>query len=147
VAGVLAYAATRPDSLHVERSVSIQAPADRIFGFIADFHRWREWSPYEKIDPAMKRTHGGDESGTGAVYEWEGNKEVGAGRMEIIDTSAASRVTIKLDFSKPLEGHDIAQFTVTPQADSTTVTWKMDGPTPYVGKVIGLFIDMDAMIG
>jgi hypothetical protein len=147
VGALLGFAGTRPDSLHVERTATIKAAPDKIFPLIADFHRWSSWSTYEKVDPAMKRDYSGAANGTGAVYEWEGNMQVGQGRMEILDASQPSRVTIRLDFIKPLEGHDVAEFTLVPQGDSTTVTWTMDGPTPYVGKLIGVFLNMDAMIG
>jgi hypothetical protein len=146
IAAVLIYAATRPGSLHVERTASINAPPEKILPLINDFHRWSGWSPYERIDPAMKRTFSGAAEGTGAVYEWQGNSEVGAGRMEITDTQP-SRVTIKLDFTAPLEGHNVAAFVLVPQGDATTVTWTMDGPTPYIGKLIGVFMNMDTMIG
>ena len=146
IAGVLVYAATRPDSLHVQRAASIKALPEKIVPLISDFHSWTAWSPYEKVDPAMKRTYSGAASGKGAVYEWEGNSQVGQGRMEITETSP-SRVTIKLDFVKPLEGHNTAAFTLIPQGDATNVAWTMDGPTPYIGKVIGVFVDMDHMIG
>src|SRR5688500_18970273 len=86
IAAILIFAATRPDSFHVERSVSIQAPPERIFPLISDFHRWPAWSPWEKLDPAMKRTHSGAASGTGAAYAWQGNSDVGAGRMEIVES-------------------------------------------------------------
>lgn len=147
VAGVLIYAATRPDTLHVERTTAIKAPAGRIYPLISDFHSWTAWSPYEKRDPAMKRTYSGSENGKGAVYQWEGNNDVGSGRMEITDASAPSEVVIKLDFIKPFEGHNVAQFTMQPGGGATNVTWSMDGPTPYLGKVIGVFINMDRMIG
>jgi hypothetical protein len=147
IGAILAYAATRPDSLHVQRMAGIKAPPEKIFPLISDFRRWSSWSPYEKIDPAMKRVYGGAANGKGAVYEWEGNSQVGQGRMEITDISQPSRVTIKLDFVKPLEGHNVAEFALVPQGDSTTVTWTMDGPTPYIGKIIGVFVNMDTMIG
>jgi polyketide cyclase/dehydrase/lipid transport protein len=147
VGALLAYAATKPDSMHVERAASIKAPPDKIFPLITDFHSWSSWSPYEKIDPAMKRAYSGAANGKGAVYEWEGNSYVGQGRMEITETSDPSRVTIKLDFVKPLEGHDVAQFVLAPQGNSTNVTWTMDGPSPYLGKLIGVFVNMDTMIG
>jgi len=150
VAAVLVYAATRPGTLHVQRVASVNAPPEKIFPLVNDFHTWSTWSSYEKIDPAMKRTYSGAANGKGAVYEWEGNSMVGQGRMEITDTSHPSRVTIKLDFVKPLEGHNVAQFTMVPEGDeggATTVTWTMDGPTPYVGKLIGVFVNMDTMIG
>jgi hypothetical protein len=150
VAGILAYAATRPGSFHVERTATIDAAPERIFPLVNDFHTWTSWSSYEKVDPAMKRTYSGAANGKGAVYEWAGNNMIGEGRMEITDASHPSRVTIKLDFIKPLEGHNIAQFTMVPtpeKAGSTTVTWTMDGPTPYVGKLIGVFVNTDTMIG
>ena len=146
VVGVLAYAATRPDTLHVERTATISAPPAAIVPLINDFRQWGVWSPYAKIGPAMRRTFSGSAEGTGAVYEWAGNSQVGAGRMEITDTSP-SRITSKLDFTAPMEGHNIAEFTLVPTGDATTVTWTMDGPTPYVGKVMGVFLNMDTMIG
>lgn len=147
IGAVLVYAATRPDTLRVQRSTIVQAPPDKIFAFVNDLHRWSVWSPYEKKDPAMKRTHSGAASGKGAVYEWDGNKDVGAGRMEIIDVSAPNRITIKLDFLKPFEGHNTAVFTFEPTGESTNVTWAMEGPSPFMTKLIGVFLNMDEMIG
>lgn len=147
VAAVLLFAATRPDSFRVQRSTSIKAPPEKIFPLIADFHAWGAWSPWEKLDPTMKRTHSGAPSGKGAVYAWDGNNEVGAGRMEIAEVSAPSRLSIKLDFSRPMEGHNTAEFTLVPKGDGSEVTWAMFGPNPYLSKLIGLFLDMDKMIG
>jgi carbon monoxide dehydrogenase subunit G len=144
---LLAYATTRPDSMHVERSTSIQAPPEKIFPLINDFHSWNSWSPYEKLDPAMKKNYSGAADGKGAVYEWEGNSAAGQGRMEITDTAPPSRITIKLDFIKPFEGHNIAEFTLVPQGGSTNVRWSMDGPSPYVAKLMGVFVNMDTMVG
>ena len=147
VAAFLAFAATKPDSFRVERSASIKAPPDKIFALIQDFHNWGAWSPYEKRDPDMKRTYGGPESGKGSMYAWEGNSKVGAGRMEILEASAPSKVAIKLDFIKPFEGHNTAEFTMVPQGDSTNVTWAMYGPNPYIAKVMQSVFNMDEMIG
>lgn len=147
LAGILLFAATRPDAFHVERSIAIKAPPDRIFALINDFQRWGTWSPWEKMDPAMKRTFGGAPSGKGATYAWEGNSKVGEGRMEIIDSSPPSKVTVKLDFVKPLEGHNTAEFTLVPAGDTTNLTWVMNGPSPYIAKVMGVFVSMDKMIG
>jgi carbon monoxide dehydrogenase subunit G len=147
IAAILVYAATRPDDFRVQRSTSIKAPPEKIFPLINDFHRWDAWSPWEKMDPAMKRTYGGVASGKGATYAWEGNSKVGEGRMEIADASPPSKVTIKLDFVKPIEGHNIAEFTLEPKGDSTNVTWTMYGPAAYIAKVIGIFVSMDKMIG
>lgn len=147
VGAVLVLAMTKPDTLHVERSASIKAPPDRIFTLIANLRGWTEWSPYERKDPAMKRTHSGAPSGKGAVYEWDGNNQVGKGRMEIIEATPPSKIVIKLDFMKPFEAHNTAEFTMQPAGDATNVTWAMHGPNLFVGKVMSIFIDMDDMIG
>src|SRR5262245_27979980 len=147
LAAGLVYAATRPDTFRVERALSIKAPPEKIFVLVNDFHRWGAWSPYETKDPAMKRTISGPVSGNGAVYEWDGDAgKVGAGRMEITETSP-SRIAIKLDFSKPFEGHNIAEFTFEPKGGSTNVTWAMHGPSSYLHKIMGLFLNLDRMIG
>ena len=147
VAGVLVYAATRPDAFRIERTASIKAPPDRIFPLISDFRRWASWSPYEKLDPDMKRSLSGAPSGKGAVYAWEGDDSAGAGRMEIIEADPPAKIAIQLDFLRPLETRNTAEFTLRPDGDATTVTWAMFGPSPYVSKVIGIFVDMDGMIG
>jgi uncharacterized protein YndB with AHSA1/START domain len=147
VAGILAYAATRPDDFRVQRSLAIKAPPEKLFALINDLHVWPTWSPFEKKDPNMKRSFSGAASGKGAVYEWDGDKNVGTGRMEIVEATAPSKVGIKLDFLKPFEGHNIAEFTMVPSGESTTVTWAMYGPSPYIAKVMGTFFNMDRMIG
>jgi len=147
VVGVLIFAATRPDSFRIERSATIRAKPEKIFALVNDFHRWTEWSPWENIDPALKRTYEGAAAGKGAAYSWEGNKNVGSGRMEITDTAPSSLITIKLDFLKPFEAHNTAQFKFDRAGDATTVTWAMFGPSPYVAKLMGLFFNMDAMVG
>jgi uncharacterized protein YndB with AHSA1/START domain len=147
VAVILVYAATRPGSFAVQRSASIKAAPDRIFALINDLDRWAEWSPYERKDPAMKRARSGPPSGKGAVYAWDGNKDVGKGRMEIVEAARPSAVTINLAFEKPFEGHNVVVFTLEPRGDATAVTWAMRGRSPFIAKLIGIFIDMDAMIG
>ena len=151
VVAVVAYASTRPDSFRVQRSASIKAPAQKIFPLINDYRNWPQWSPYENRDPEMKRTYSGAPSGKGAKYAWEGNKNVGSGAMEIIDTAPPNKLLIKLDFIKPFEGHNIAEFTLEPQGGATNVTtnvtWAMQGRQPYMAKVMGLFIDCDKMCG
>lgn len=147
VAGLLGYAAIQPDAFRVERSASIKAPPEKVFALINDFHAWTAWSPWETKDPAMKRIHSGAASGKGAVYAWEGNNQVGQGSMQITRSDASSRITIQLDFIKPFEGHNIAEFTLQPEGDSTHVTWAMYGPSPYLSKLMGVFFDMDHMIG
>jgi uncharacterized protein YndB with AHSA1/START domain len=147
IAGILAIAATRPNTFRVERSSRINAPPEKIFHYVNDFHQWGVWSPYEKLDPTMKRIYDGSAAGKGAVYEWEGNGKVGKGRMEIVESTDPSKIVIKLDFAKPIEGHNIAEFTFLPVGSATQVTWSMDGPSPYVAKVMGLIFNMDQMIG
>ena len=147
IAAVLVLAATKPDTLRVQRAISIKAPAERIFPLINDFHQWITWSPYEDKDPAMKRTFSGADTGKGAVYAWDGNKNVGSGRMEILDTSVSSKIVIKLDFFKPFEGHNTAEFTMLPQGDVTNLMWTMTGPAVLMTKVMQVFINMDHMIG
>jgi carbon monoxide dehydrogenase subunit G len=147
VAAVLIYAAFKPDTLSVQRSASMKAAPDKIFALINDFDQWAAWSPYEKKDPAMKRTRRGADKGKGAVYAWEGNKDVGKGRMEIAETTPPAKITINLDFEKPFAGHNTVVFTIEPKGDLTNVTWAMSGRCAYTAKVIGIFVSMDKMIG
>ena len=144
---VLIMAAMRPNEFSVKRSIGIRAPAERIFPLIVDFRQWPAWSPWEKIDPNMKRTLSGASSGPGAVYEWQGSSKVGQGRMEIREVAPPSKVVIQLDFIKPFEGHNITEFALAPSEGTTDVTWVMHGPSPFVSKVMGVFVDMDRMIG
>jgi hypothetical protein len=146
VAGLLAFATTMPDTFSVQRSAVINAPPEKITPLLADFRQWSSWSPFEKADPTMKRTYAGADRGKGALYGWEGNAKVGAGRMEILDASH-SRVAIKLDFLKPFEAHNLAEFTLQPNGNTTTVTWSMRGRNPFISKVICVFISMDKMVG
>ena len=151
IAIVLILAATKPDIFRVERAITVNAPPDRIFPLINDFRQWVTWSPYENKDPALKRSYGGAASGKGAVYGWEGNRNVGSGRMEILEASAPAKIVIKLDFFTPFEGHNTAEFTMLPQGDATNVTtnvtWLMHGPSPFIGKIMHVFINMDRMVG
>jgi uncharacterized protein YndB with AHSA1/START domain len=147
VAAVLVLAATKPDTFVVQRTASINAPPEKIFPLINDFDNWASWSPYEKKDPAMKRTRSGAASGRGSVYAWEGDKNVGKGRMEIAEASPPSRITLKLDFEKPFAAHNIVDFTLEPKGQSTSVTWAMHGPVPYLAKIVHVIFNMDRMVG
>ena len=147
IAAVLVFASTKPDTFRVERSLAVRAPADAIYPLVADFHRWTSWSPYEGRDLAMKRTYGGTAQGRGATYAWDGNNNVGAGHMEILEANGPSKLRIKLDFERPFEGHNIAEFTFVPQGDATLVTWAMSGPAPFLSKLMQVFINMDSMVG
>ena len=147
IVGVLGLATTKPDTFRVQRASHIKAPPDKVFALINDFHHWSQWSPWEKLDPDLKRTFTGPASGKGAVYEWTGNSKVGAGRMEITEPTPSKKLLIKLDFIKPFEGHNIADFSFEPQGDGTQLTWAMYGPTPFVSKVMQVFVSMDSLIG
>lgn len=146
IVAVLGYAATKPDSFRVERTANIKAPPEKIHTLLNDFKQHVVWSPWEKKDPGMKRAFSGAESGKGAVYEWDGNAEIGKGRIEIVETTP-SKVTMKLDFLEPMEAHNMAEFTLAPKGETTDVTWAVFGPMPYVSKVFTMFCDMDSMIG
>jgi uncharacterized protein YndB with AHSA1/START domain len=147
VAAILIIAATKPDSFRVERRIVINAPPEKVFPLINDFHAWPVWSPWERKDPAMRRTHSGAPSGKGAVYAWEGNKNVGHGRMEIMESSPPSRVAIQLDFLKPFEAHNIAEFSLDPGNGTTVVIWAMHGPNHFCAKLMGTVMSMDKMVG
>ena len=147
VGGITAMAARKPAMFRVERSTSIQAPPETIFALLSDFRQWPDWSPWEKLDPAMTRTLSGAASGVGAVYAWTGNKNVGAGRMEITDAQAPTRLTIKLDFLRPFEAHNRIDLTLEPSGGSTGVRWAMHGPNTKVMRVMGTFVSMDKMMG
>ena len=147
IAGVLILAATRPGTFRVERAVSIAAPPEKVFALINDFNRWDAWSPWEKKDPAMKRAFGATTTGKGSTYVWDGNRDVGQGSMEIVDSINPHKVALKLDFIKPFEAHNIVVFTLEPKDGTTHVTWAMEGPVPYFAKIIHLFLDMDTMVG
>jgi uncharacterized protein YndB with AHSA1/START domain len=147
IAVVLILAATKPDRFSVRREITVQAPAEKVFALVNDFHRWTVWSPWEHRDPALKRSYSGTASGGGAVYGWDGNKNVGSGRMEILESAAPSRIVIQLDFLKPFEAHNTAEFTMLPQGDATHVTWLMHGPAPFINKLMQVFMNLDNMIG
>jgi hypothetical protein len=147
IATILILATTKPDTFSVQRATMVKAPPEKIFPLINDFHQWGTWSPYENKDPAMKCTYSGAASGKGAVYAWDGNTNVGSGRMEILDALGPTKIVIKLDFFTPFEGHNTAEFTMLPLGDATGVTWLMHGPSPFIGKIMHVFINMDRMIG
>ena len=146
IATVLIYASTKPDTFRIERSTTIKASPEKISAYLTDFKQWAAWSPWEEKDPAMKRTYSGAATGKGAVYGWEGNKNVGTGRMEILDVQP-QKVTVKLDFLAPFEAHNTAEFTLQPQGDTTQVAWAMHGPANLMTKVVHVFMNMDKMVG
>lgn len=144
---LLVAASLRPDEFRVQRSARIAAAPERVYAQLADFRAWAAWSPWEGKDPAMKRTYSGAASGVGAVYAWEGNKEVGTGRMEITEAKEPTLVTIRLEFVRPWQATNTAQFHLAPDGEGTRVTWTMTGQADLMMKVFGLFVDMDAKVG
>lgn len=147
VGSVLVAAARKPDVFQVERTVRIEAPAEKIFPLINDMREWTKWSPFEKADPAMQRSYSGAESGKGSIYAWNGNNDIGEGRCEIAESDEPSHLRMNLDFIRPFEAHNIVDFTLKPVGDATEVTWAMHGPNPYFSKVFQVFCDMDKMCG
>lgn len=147
IAALLLAAALRTPEFRVARSTTISAAPSVIFDQVNDFRRWQGWSPWEQIDPALKRTYAGAVAGPGATYNWEGNRDVGTGRMTIVDHRVAEHIGIKLEFLKPMPGVCRAEFHFEPRGDTTTVTWSMAGTSNFVCRVFSLFMSPDKMIG
>ena len=143
----LIVVAMQPSDFKVERSATMRAPAPAAFAQVNDFQNWQAWSPWEKVDPALRRSYDGPKAGTGAVYAWQGNKDVGEGRMTITESRPGEVVRIKLEFFKPFAAVNDTLFTFKPSGDSTLVTWTMSGQNNFVSKAMCLFINMDRMVG
>jgi hypothetical protein len=138
--------AVQPTTFHVERSINVATAPERALALVNDFRAWTQWSPYEKKDPTMKRSYGGSASGTGATYHWVGNKDIGEGRMTILE-STPSKVTVKLEFIEPFESTAAATFTFSPVQGGTKVSWAMDGNANFIGKAFHLVLPMDEIVG
>lgn len=147
LAAFLFYVSTRPDTFAVQRNALIQAPPEKVFALIDDYRAWGAWSPWEHKDPAMQRTFGAATRGAGATYAWEGNKDVGKGSMTTVESSAPSKVVLRLDFEKPFKANNTVTFTLAPEGGATRVNWKMEGPVPYFFKIMHLLCNMDRMVG
>jgi hypothetical protein len=143
----VAVVATRPDTFSVQRGATLPVTPDVAFALVNDFHRWSEWSPWDKRDPNQKTTHSGSESGTGAIYAWNGNDDVGAGQMTIEESKVNELVRIKLEFLRPFESTSPTTFTFAPAAEGVSVTWTMEGTNNFMGKAFSLFVNMDVMVG
>ena len=139
--------ALQPNDYRVARSTTISALPPEVFAQVNDFHKWAAWNPWGKIDPAMKQTYEGAPTGTGAIYTWIGNKEVGEGRMTIIESRPSDLIRIKMEFFKPFAGISTAEFTFKPEGKQTAVRWSMSGDKNFMAKAIHLFMNMDKMIG
>ena len=144
---LLIYASTRPDSFRIERSITVASPPGKVFALINNFHQWELWSPWEKVDPQIQRSYSGPAEGPGAIYAWQGNKDIGSGRMEIVAATAPTQLEIKIDFITPFEAHNTVSFTLVPQGQATLVTQAMYGPSPFVSKLMSVFFSMDKMVG
>ena len=147
IAAVLLLATRQPETFSVERRIVVNAPPERVFAQINDFHAWEAWSPWAKLDPAMQATYSGAAQGVGAVYDWRGNSDVGEGRMAIKSATAPSEVMIALDFHTPFESHNVTTFMLTPTESGTEVIWMMKGNAEYVTKLMTMFVSMDKMVG
>jgi carbon monoxide dehydrogenase subunit G len=143
---VVVVALKRPD-FRIARSATIEAPPEVVFEQINDFHKWRAWSPWEKKDPALRRTYEGPAEGAGAVYAWAGNKEVGEGRMTLVESRPDELLRIKLEFFKPFVATNYAEFALEPSGEQTRVTWAMTGKNGFIAKAFCMFVDMDKMVG
>jgi hypothetical protein len=143
----LLFVASRPSEFRIARSLSIRATPAELFARVNDFHRWSDWSPYDRRDPGLKKTYEGPASGPGAIYRWSGNGEVGEGSMTLRESVPTSRIEIDLAFLKPFPGNNRVVFTFEPMGAETTVTWAMTGRFAFVPKLAGVFVNMDRMIG
>lgn len=144
---ILALASRKPDTFHVERKVTVAAAPEKVFPYLEDPQKALEWSPWEKKDPNIKKTFSGAAKGKGAVYAWEGNKEVGSGQLTITAVEPNKSVTMDLDFKTPMEGHSVAKYALSAAAGGTEVLWSIEGPNSFPSKVMCVFMDMDKMIG
>lgn len=143
----LVVVAFQPSDFKIERSAVIAAPASAVFAQVNDFHKWAAWSPWDKVDPALKRTFEGPLSGKGSIYRWVGNSKVGEGSMTISESQPSKLIHIQLDFLKPMKGTNQTEFTFTPEGKKTRVTWSMTGQNKYASKVVCMFVDMEKMVG
>jgi uncharacterized protein YndB with AHSA1/START domain len=144
---VLVIATTKPDEFRVERSATLDAPVEAVFGLVNDFRRWPEWSPWEDRDPEMSREFSGATQGVGAVYAWDGNSDAGAGRMEIVESHRPTHVRIQLDFERPMRSSNTTSFEFEPRGERTHVNWTMQGANPFPFKIMQVFMDMDTLVG
>ena len=147
IAGFLIVAAFQPAAYRVTRSTTIAAPAAVIFAQVNDLHQWQEFSPWAKLDPAVKNTFSGPAAGPGAALAWAGNSKVGEGRMAITESRPGELVRMSLEFIKPMPGTSIVEFTFKPDGTQTVVTWTMSGDNSFLGKAMCLVVSMDKMVG
>ena len=147
VIALVGVVAVQPSGFRIARTTTISAPPPAVFAHVNDFHKWEAWNPWAKLDPAMKQTYGGAAAGTGAIYTWAGNREVGEGRMTLTESRPTKLIRIKLEFLKPFRATNTAEFTFKPDGDRTVVTWTMTGEKNFIAKAVGLVMNMDRMVG
>lgn len=147
VIALVGVVAVQPSGFRIARTTTISAPPPAVFAHVNDFHKWEAWNPWAKLDPAMKQTYGGAAAGTGAIYTWAGNREVGEGRMTLTESRPSELIRIKLEFLKPFRATNTAEFTFKPDGDRTVVTWTMTGEKNFIAKAVGLVMNMDRMVG
>jgi len=147
VIAFLGFVAIQPSEFRVERTAAISAPPEAVFAQVNDFHNWEAWSPWAKLDPAARTTFEGPAAGTGAIFRWAGNHEIGEGSMTITDSRPSELIRIKLEFLKPMAATNTTEFTFKPEGDQTVVTWSMSGRHNFMGKAVCLFMNMDKMVG
>jgi uncharacterized protein YndB with AHSA1/START domain len=137
----------KPENFKLERSTTISAPPQRVFELIDDFHNWTEWSPWEGLDPELAREYSGPDAGVGAKYHWLGNRKVGEGRMENVESVPNERIGVKLSFIKPFKAENMTLFEIVPSGDSVSVKWTMTGHRPLFMRMLGKVFKIDEQIG
>jgi Polyketide cyclase / dehydrase and lipid transport len=147
LAAIAAFVASRPAKFRIERSALVHAPGSTVFALVNDFHEWYKWSPWEKLDPNMKKTFSGASAGPGAEYAWVGNGKAGEGNMTLLSSTAHEVVAIQLRFLKPFPATNISTFKLSPAPDGTMVYWIVEGENGFAGKAFGLLVDMDKLLG
>ncbi|MGL4490201.1 MAG: SRPBCC family protein [Rhizobiaceae bacterium] len=146
---LLIYVWFKPNTFRLERSIVINAPSEKVYSHLADFRKWLDWSPWEGLDPDLKRSYSGPTEGVGATYAWEGNKKVGAGRMQLTKADPQTGISLTLDFFRPFKASNITDIAFSPDPDGggTRVSWAMLGPQPFMGRLMTTFVSMDKMVG
>lgn len=147
IAAVVIVVQMQPDDFHYSRSITINAPAATVFLQVNNLHKWQDWSPWVELDPNVKITYDGPEEGVGASYAWAGNRNMGKGRMTVVESKPAELVGFRLEFLEPFAATNSAEFSFKPAGNQTVVTWTMAGKCNFLNKAMGLVLDCEKMIG
>jgi len=145
--GVVALASLKPDIFSVTRSALIDAPPEAVFAKLVDFHAWKEWSPWARLDPNATRSFDGPESGVGASFAWSGNRKVGAGKMTILECVKDELLRIRLELQRPMRATNATSFELKPEGGATRLTWTMKGKNDFPAKLFSLFVNCDKLVG